>query len=117
MVSTRLIVALHHRTTLRRGGLSDATENGPLEPSAGLAWVRTGTDGFAETGGAAALTSSDSIEYVGYSTAGIRAATTPQKTWWDITVAPRGSLAWLRAFGDLTPSQAGPPRLALLIGG
>jgi outer membrane autotransporter protein len=93
------------------------TENGPLEPFAGLAWVRTGTDGFAETGGAAALTSSDSIENVGYSTAGIRAATTPQKTWWGITVAPRGSLAWLRAFGDLPPSQAGPPRLALLIGG
>jgi outer membrane autotransporter protein len=80
------------------------TEKGPLEPFAGLAWVHVGTDGFAESGGIAALTSSDSNENVGYSTLGIRAATTPQPAW-GITVTPRGSLAWQHAFGDLTPAQ------------
>ena len=82
------------------------TEQGPLEPFAGLAWVHIGTDGFTESGGAASLTSSDSNENVGFSTLGVRAATTPQPTWWGLTVTPRGSLAWQRAFGNLAPAQA-----------
>jgi autotransporter-associated beta strand protein len=81
------------------------TRQGPLEAFVGLAWVHVGTDGFKESGEAAALTSSDSNEDVGYSTLGIRAATTPQPAW-DITVTPRISLAWQHAFGDLTPTQS-----------
>ncbi len=47
-----------------------------IEPFAGLAWVHFGTDGFTETGGAAALTTAGSNDNVGYSTLGIRAAGT-----------------------------------------
>jgi outer membrane autotransporter protein len=81
------------------------TEHGPLEPFAGLAWVHVGSDGFTESGPTAALTSSNASEDAGFSTLGIRAATTPQPAW-GITVTPRGSIAWQHAFGDLNPTQA-----------
>ncbi len=81
------------------------TEYGPLEPFAGLAWVRVTRDDFTESGAAAALTSSSSTEGMGYSTLGIRAATLPQPAW-GITITPRGSIAWQHAFGDLSPIQA-----------
>ena len=56
---------------------------------------------YAETGGAAALTTNGSNDNVGYSTLGLRmASSTPL---YGTTVTPRASFAWQYAFGDTTP--------------
>jgi outer membrane autotransporter protein len=79
---------------IQRGGMA-------IEPFAGLAWVHFGTSGFTETGGAAALTTNGSNDNVGYSTLGLRmASSTPL---YGTTVTPRASFAWQYAFGDTTP--------------
>jgi outer membrane autotransporter protein len=76
-----------------------------LEPFGGLAFVHLHTNNFAEAGGIAALTGGSNAEDVGYSTLGVRAAT----TWLlanGMALTPRGSLAWQHAFGDVTPAAA-----------
>jgi outer membrane autotransporter protein len=76
---------------------------GPIayEPFAGVAGVAVDTGAFTETGGAAALTSGGSGDNVGYMTLGTRAA---GSVFLDgVEVVPRGSLAWLHAFGDFAP--------------
>jgi len=76
-----------------------------VEPFAGAAWVRVATDGFAEAGGPAALAGSASSDSVGYSSLGVRAATSYllQK---GFALIPRASVAWQHAFGDVTPTAA-----------
>jgi len=75
-----------------------------VEPFAGLAWVHLSTDGFTEAGGAAALAVRGSNQDVGYSTLGLRAATTVSLG--SVLVTPRASAAWQYAFGDTTPDLA-----------
>jgi outer membrane autotransporter protein len=76
-----------------------------VEPFAGLAWVRTATNGFLETGGLAALSAGSTKDSVGYSSLGLRAAT-------DIMLAngtaivPRAAVAWQHAFDSVTPTAA-----------
>jgi outer membrane autotransporter protein len=75
------------------------------EPFAGLAWVHLRTDGFAETGGVAALNGSASGDDVGYSTLGARLATSyllPN----GMALIPRASAAWQHAFNDIAPTAA-----------
>jgi outer membrane autotransporter protein len=75
-----------------------------LEPFAGLAFVHVDTDSFHERGGVAALKGSGGNEDVGYSTLGLRAATTWHLS--DMVVTPHASAAWQYAFDNLTPDAA-----------
>jgi len=75
-----------------------------VEPFAGLAYVHVGTDDFTESGATAALTTPGSDQNVGYSTLGVRAATTIPVA--GMLVTPRASAAWQYAFGELTPDLA-----------
>jgi outer membrane autotransporter protein len=75
------------------------------EPFVGLAWVHLRTDGFAETGGVAALNGSGSKDDVGYSTLGARLATSyllPN----GMALIPRVSVSWQHAFNDIAPTAA-----------
>jgi outer membrane autotransporter protein len=75
------------------------------EPFAGLALVDLRTGSFNEAGGIAALTGGADSEDVGYSTLGVRAATSyalPN----DMLLTPRASVAWQHAIGQVTPSAA-----------
>jgi outer membrane autotransporter protein len=73
-----------------------------FEAFAGLAWVSVGAGGFVETGGAAALTGFDGSHDVGYSTIGLRTATSmPLSN--GMVLIPRASAAWQHAFDDTVP--------------
>jgi outer membrane autotransporter protein len=74
-----------------------------FEPFAGLAYVSTSTDGFTETGGAAALTSADKSFDSTTTTLGLRAASDFNVGDGKATV--RGGLGWRHAFGDVTPAS------------
>lgn len=80
---------------------------GPVafEPFAGLAWARASTNGFAEAGGAAALTGSGNTLEVGYSTLGLRAAASVALGN-GLLLVPRASAVWQHALGNVTPSAA-----------
>jgi outer membrane autotransporter protein len=73
------------------------------EPFAGLAWVGVDTGGFTETGGNAALASNGSYDSVGYMSLGLRAA--GSMIVHGTEIIPRGSVAWLHAFGDVDPDE------------
>ncbi|ODS03124.1 hypothetical protein AUC71_11375 [Methyloceanibacter marginalis] len=76
-----------------------------VEPFGGLAFVSIDTDNFREHGGAlASLRGVDLDQDVGYSTLGLRAATTMQ--FGGIQVVPHISAAWQHAFDDVTPGAA-----------
>jgi len=76
-----------------------------VEPFTGLAYVSLGTDTFRERGGAlASLRGSGTDENVGYSTLGLRAASTMQ--WGAMLVTPHISAAWQHAFDGVTPGAA-----------
>lgn len=77
---------------------------GAFEPFAGLAWVHQYTEGFTETGGAGALTGAATTQTVGYSTLGLRAATSFALEN-GMVLVPRATLAWQHAFGDVTPTS------------
>ncbi|QKD00922.1 autotransporter outer membrane beta-barrel domain-containing protein [Mesorhizobium loti R88b] len=72
-----------------------------LEPFANLAYVSVHTDGFSETGGAAALTSAGSTTDATFTTLGLRASTDFAPGGMNATA--RGMLGWRHAFGDTTP--------------
>jgi outer membrane autotransporter protein len=72
-----------------------------FEPFAGLAYVNLHSDGFNETGAATALTGRGDDTGVGYSTLGLRAATSLDLQGMAVTL--RGGLAWRHAFGDVDP--------------
>jgi outer membrane autotransporter protein len=72
-----------------------------LEPFAGLAYVVLRSDRFSERGGAAALSGASDDTGLGYTTLGLRAATTARLSGLDLTL--RGGLGWRHAFGDVDP--------------
>ncbi|MCO6404083.1 autotransporter domain-containing protein [Aurantimonas endophytica] len=72
-----------------------------FEPFAGLAYVHLDTDGFSESGGAAALTSRGDDTETSFSTLGLRAATAFDLGGMNATA--RGTVGWRHAFGDTTP--------------
>ena len=73
-----------------------------FEPTAALAYVDVGTDGFTENGGDAALSSSGASADTTFSTLGVRA-----KTPFDIgglKAQASAFLGWQHAFGDTVPT-------------
>ncbi|WP_292190062.1 autotransporter domain-containing protein [Mesorhizobium sp.] len=72
-----------------------------FEPFANLAYVSVRTDGFTETGGAAALTSAGSTTDATFATLGLRGST--DFALGGINATARGMLGWRHAFGDVTP--------------
>lgn len=75
-----------------------------LEPFAGLAYVSIDPDTFRENGALAGLRGSGDDLDVGYSTLGLRAATT--MAWNSVTVTPHVSAAWQHAFDDVRTGAA-----------
>ena len=76
-----------------------------VEPFAGLAYVSVDTGTFRERGGRlASLRGVDSDQDVGYSTLGLRAASTMH--WGATLVTPHLSAAWQHGFDDVTPGAA-----------
>ncbi|WP_157066503.1 autotransporter outer membrane beta-barrel domain-containing protein [Hyphomicrobium sulfonivorans] len=73
------------------------------EPFGNLAWVGVDMGGFTEGGGIAALSSGGSYDSVGYTSLGLRVAGSMFVG--GAEVIPRGSVAWLHAFGDVDPAQ------------
>jgi outer membrane autotransporter protein len=83
-------------------GYGFALQKLALEPFAGLAYVHLNTDGFTELGAAAGLTGASNTMGVGYSSIGLRAATTVELPG-GMALEPNASIAWQYAFGDITP--------------
>ncbi|MEI9421394.1 autotransporter outer membrane beta-barrel domain-containing protein [Mesorhizobium sp. Cs1299R1N1] len=75
-----------------------------FEPFANLAYVSLHTDGFTETGGAAALTSTGASTNATFTTLGLRGSTGFMLGGIDATA--RGMLGWRHAFGDVTPTSS-----------
>ncbi|ODR93903.1 hypothetical protein AUC70_09825 [Methyloceanibacter stevinii] len=76
-----------------------------LEPFGGFAYVSVESEGFGEKGGAqASLRTSGIDQDVGYTTVGLRAATT--MLWGAMQVTPHVEGAWLHAFDDVAPSAS-----------
>ncbi|ESY72056.1 autotransporter outer membrane beta-barrel domain-containing protein [Mesorhizobium sp. M0051] len=75
-----------------------------FEPFANLAYVSVHTDGFTETGGAAALTSAGSTTDATFTTLGLRAST--DLGLGEIKATARGMLGWRHAFGDDIPTSS-----------
>lgn len=73
-----------------------------FEPFANLAYVNLSTDGFSETGGAAALISHGDTTDATFTTLGLRIATDFEVNDGVKTTA-RGTVGWRHAFGDTTP--------------
>jgi outer membrane autotransporter protein len=76
-----------------------------VEPFAGLAYVHLSSTSLAEAGGLAALAGGANKEDVGYSTLGVRAATSYVLADGKV-LTPRGSLGWQHAFGTITPTAS-----------
>ncbi len=76
-----------------------------IEPFAGLAYVNLHTDGYTETGGAAALRAGGETTHVGFSTLGLRAASQLGSIA-SGTFTARGTVGWRHAFGNVRPSSA-----------
>lgn len=72
-----------------------------LEPFVNLAHVHMHTDGFAESGGLAALTSIGTSTDTTFTTLGLRGATSFMLG--TVATTARGTLGWRHAFGDVTP--------------
>jgi len=85
------------------GELAYKTDAGPFafEPFANLAYVNLHSDGFTETGGAAALTSGSSTTDATFTTLGVRAST--DVTLGGMSATARGMFGWRHAYGDVTP--------------
>lgn len=72
-----------------------------IEPFANLAYVNLRTDGFRETGGAAALVGTSADTDATFTTLGLRAQTVVSLGGANLTA--KATLAWRHAFGDVTP--------------
>lgn len=73
------------------------------QPFANLAWVNLSSDGFTESGGAAALTAASNTVDATFTTLGLRART--DVSLGNADAALRGMLGWQHAFGDTPTSQ------------
>ncbi|MER9104896.1 autotransporter domain-containing protein [Mesorhizobium sp. M0848] len=78
------------------------TRMAAFEPFASLAYINLHTDGFAEKGGAAALTSAASTTETTFTTLGLRA--TAGFDLGGVQATAQGTLGWRHAFGDTTPT-------------
>lgn len=85
-------------------GVGLSAGHSAIEPFVNAAYVGIHTDGFTETGGAAALAASANNNGVTYSTVGVRAATALRA--FDMALTPRMSAAWQHAFGDVRPDAS-----------
>jgi outer membrane autotransporter protein len=74
---------------------------GVISPFAGLAYVNLDTDGFTERGGAAALHAEGRNSGLGYSSLGLRGATSIDA--WGRPLDLHGMVGWRHALGDVTP--------------
>ena len=83
-------------------GYGFAMQQVAFEPFVGLAYVNVNTDGFTETGAANGLTGASNSTGVGYSSVGVRVATTMALSG-GMALKPHASVAWQYAFGDTTP--------------
>lgn len=72
-----------------------------LEPFANLAHVSISTDGFTETGGAAALSGAGKTTATTFTTLGLRASSA--FTLSGVTATAKGMVGWRYASGDVTP--------------
>jgi len=75
-----------------------------LEPFANLAHVSLRTDGFAETGGSAALRAGDETTQTTFTTLGLRASHDMEAGTVPVTLT--GMLGWRHAFGDVDPEAS-----------
>lgn len=82
-------------------GYSIGRQRFALEPFAGFAWVSLRTDGFTESGGAAALNGSSDSTTTSFTTLGLR--TSAPLPWHDGILA-RATVAWRHAFSTVTPT-------------
>jgi outer membrane autotransporter protein len=73
-----------------------------IEPFLGAALLRVETDGFSETGGAAALTGASGSHDLGTTTLGLRVETTVSP---ELPMTMRGTLGWRHAYGDVDPAM------------
>ncbi len=73
-----------------------------LEPFANLAYVNLKTDGYSESGGAAALRANSQTTETTYTTLGSRVMSSFELG--SAQATARGSLGWRYAFGDLKPA-------------
>lgn len=80
---------------LRMGGAS-------VEPFANVGYVSLRTDGFSETGGAAALSSWGSVANATFTTLGMRAST--DFTLGSVNASAKASAGWRHAYGETTPA-------------
>ena len=77
-----------------------------LEPFAGLSYINVQTEGFAESGGAAALMAASGKAGTTFSTLGLRAAAPlPFVLPGDAVAIAKGSAGWRYAFGTITPTS------------
>ncbi len=83
-------------------GYGFALQKLAIEPFAGLAYVQARTDGFTETGASAGLSGASGSMGVGYSSLGLRLATTVELSG-GMALEPHASVSWQYAFGDTTP--------------
>ena len=83
-------------------GYGFAVQSLAIEPFANIAWVNLHTDDIRETGASAGLTGSSTSSSVGYSSLGVRAATSMPLG--GMVLQPHASLAWQLAFGDTSPN-------------
>jgi outer membrane autotransporter protein len=83
-------------------GYGVAVQSLAIEPFANIAWVNLHTGDLRETGASAGLTGSSTSSSVGYSSLGVRAATSMALG--DMVLRPHASLAWQLAFGDTSPN-------------
>ncbi|MGB3500394.1 MAG: autotransporter domain-containing protein [Mesorhizobium sp.] len=74
-----------------------------FEPFANLAYVGLRTEGFRETGGAAALSSAGGTTHLTFTTLGLRAEHVISLGVVDVTL--RGMAGWRHAFGDVSPGS------------
>ena len=86
-------------------GYGFAVQSLAIEPFANLAWVNLRTEDIDETGASAGLAGPSASSNVGYTSLGIRAATSIA-VGEGITLQPHASLAWQSAFGDVAPSAS-----------
>lgn len=73
-----------------------------FEPFANLAYVNLHTDGFSETGGAAALSAGSNSTQTTFTTIGLRSAS--DFTLNQVTGSVNGMVGWRHAYGDLDPT-------------
>ncbi len=74
-----------------------------FEPFANVGYVSLRTDGFSETGGAAALSSWGSVASATFTTLGMRAST--DFTLGNVNAVAKASAGWRHAFGGTTPPR------------